>query len=243
MGSTLYGRFQKEYYENSPLIAQYLIDDSEGEIISAKTHLKYTEFKEVKSALEESKISWGANDAIFRKYKENYFLTFPFSKSVYIFDSEFNQIDELEIKTFMGFDEGFSFKMQRTPSKVYDGTYLDFRAYLENNSIRNIQLLDSLLIIQYQPPLHESEYLHRLPTENEVMRTGDWSAFYIIVDQYWLIYDLKTKQERVIRLPKGNRTGMFIDEKTMLVNKYNDDVEEQYIFKYRLKTGLSELFD
>ncbi|MFT7421428.1 MAG: hypothetical protein ACI9QN_002359, partial [Arcticibacterium sp.] len=198
MGSTLYGRFQKEYYENSPLIAQYLIDDSNGKVISATTHLKYTGFKEVKSALEESKINWGANDAIFRKYKENYFLTFPFSKSIYILDGEFNQIDELEIKTFMGFDEGFSFKMQRTPKKLYDRTYLEFRAHLENISIENIQLIDNLLIIQYQPPLNEGDYLHRFPTENEVMNSGDWSPFFISVDQFWLIYDLKTGEERVI---------------------------------------------
>ena len=243
LGSTMYGSFRKEHYENSSVIAQYVIDDSEGMVISAETHLKYNEFKEVKTALKESKISWGASDPIFRKHDDNYFVTFPFSKSIYIFDSEFNPVDELEIKTFKGFDVGFSFSMQPTPKKLYDRTYLEFRAYLENNSIKNIQLIDNLLVIQYQPPLAESDYLHRFPTENEVMNSGDWSPFFMTVDQFWLIYNLETKEERVIRLPKENRTGMFLDDKTMLVNKYIDGVEDRYILKYILKTRLSELFD
>ncbi|GAB5524556.1 MAG: hypothetical protein Roseis2KO_24280 [Roseivirga sp.] len=239
IGSTLYSTFNNEHYERSDAIAQFIIDDRQEKVIKASTKLPLKQYEEIKRGLDDRSISWGGREAIFREYNGQFFLTFPFSKVVYVYNQEFEEIDRISLQTLHLYDPGFSYPMQTTPEQLYDRTYLEFRAYLENSFIKNIQIMNDLLIIQYQAPLKESEYLHRFPTKKDIQTKDNWEDFFIKVDQTWLIHDLKTKKEKLIRLPKDHDLATFLDERRLLIMKEIKGVEDPYIFKYYLKEPLS----
>jgi hypothetical protein len=240
IGSTLYSTFNNEFYEKTNAIAQFVIDGNKGKVVEASTKLPLSQFNVVKAGLANRTISWGGREAIFREYQGRFFLTFPFSKTVYIYNDGFEQVDQLVLKTLHLYDPGFSFSMQPTPEELYDRTYLEFRAYLENSFIKNMQIMDSLLIVQYQAPLNESEYLYGFPTKKEIQTQDNWEDFFVKTDQTWLIYDLKTKREKLIRLSKEHDLGTFLSDRRMLVTKEIPGVEDAYIFKYDLQTPISE---
>lgn len=240
IGSTSYSTFNNEYYEKSSAIAQFVIDDRQEKIIESSTKLPLMQYEEIKKGVDNRSISWGGREAIFREHNDQFYVTFPFAKSVYVYDSEFQEVDRISLKTLHLYEPGFSYKMQPTPDELYDRTYLEFRTYLESSFIKNMQITDDLLIIQYQAPLKESDYLHNFPTKNEILTKDNWEGFFVKVDQMWLIHDLQTGKEKLIRLSSEHDLGTFLDKNRLLVTRNIDGIEDLFIFKYLLKESISD---
>lgn len=234
IGSTKYGPFSEGYYRNSYALAQFLIDDITGKVLSVKKLLPYAEVDEVKEALEDRRVSWGIKEPVFAYSKGKYFVAFPFSNKVEVYDQSFNKVfSAYKVEYMTTSRKGYSYSMQPTPQDLYDRTYMDFRAYYENPHVRGIQVVGDQIVLQIQPPYPKNKYEGIIPDKEEIKTKGNWEAFSVSVEQYWLQFNMVDYSERVIKLGAGHHIGKFLDPNTMIVLKSPEKYDNLYIMKYR----------
>lgn len=240
LGSTQFFRYDETFFERTHTIGQYTIDDQTGKLISAESKLPYNEFDYIKTSLEKQTVSWGSNKVKFINSQNLWYITFPFSRKVYVYDQDFELKQKIELKTLQRYEDKAELRMGVEAKDTYERTFLDFSLYLGNLSIRDIQILEHLLIVQYEPPLPESTYLKFFPTASEIKATGDFTGFFHERDQHWLIHDLATGKEEIVKLPKGHHFGKFLDPQTLLVIN-RDPIRETFFLKYTLAKPIMNL--
>jgi len=240
LSSTQFFRYNKKFLENSHTIGQFTIDDRTSKLISAESKLPYSDFDRIKSSLASETISWGTDMIKFVKSKDLWYITFPFSRKVYVYDEAFNLKEKIELTTLQRYKDKAEVRMNVEAKDTYERTFLDFSLYLGNLSIRDIQILENLLIVQYEPPLPEDKYLRHFPTAAEVNATGDFTGFFQQRDQHWLIHNLDNGREEIVKLPKGHLNGQFLDRNTLLVAN-RDSIRETFFLKYTLAKPIMNL--
>lgn len=243
VGSTLYSEFTKSYYENTDVLARFEINEYQQKIVSAKTFMSYERFPEVKEDLKEGKIFWFNLYPMFQTVGNKTYLTFPFSDCVYILDENFKiekRIKSLVLSEVKKVKNGSDF-LHNTPRDYYDLVYYRNKNAFSNIYITNLQTLDDLVIVQFSKPSEEKDFLPKFPTREEVNKDQmNYEGFIHKRDQYWLIYNLKSGKEELIKLFPEYKTGIFLDKKRMLVEKTFDDIEGFYLMKYTLPEAVGQ---
>ena len=241
ISSTISSKYEPEYYDKTDVLAEFEIDDLSGKVLTAKTVLPFVDFDEIKNALNEKEFAWGSDHSIFTKVADKLYLTFPFSRQVYVFDDNYQLIEQVKLNALSQYEVGASIKMADVYYDLYERTFADFSAYLSNLTVRGIQLYENYLIVQYEVPLKESEYLKFFPTEKEAYETDNWGGFFQERDQFWLIHNLTDSSERFIRLPKGHHFGSFLNHNQLLVESRADS-DESLLLKYTLSESIKDQY-
>jgi hypothetical protein len=222
-------------------IAQFTIDDFEEKVISTKTFWPYSDIPEVKEALARGSLCWSGSEARFDIIDEKVYLTYPFLRKVYVLNRRFKVMDTFELKSLRQYQNGYCRNLSsEPPTTTYDRTYEQFRTYLSNLHIRDIQVLENLFIVRFVTPLNENDFLSKFPTPKETEDIGAYQGFFQSRDMYWLVYNTSNGNEELIRLSPEHRQGVFLDKNRLLVEKVFADREERYLMKYLLKKTLGE---
>lgn len=243
VGNTLYSEFTKSYYENTDVLARFEINEYQQRIVSAKTFMPYKSFPEVKKTLKEGKIFWFNLYPMFQAAGNKTYLTFPFSDCVYVLNEDFKIEKKLKSKVLSKFKKikkGSDFLLN-TPTDYFDRVYYRNKNAFSNLYISNFQVLNDLVIVQFSKPSEEKDFLPKFPTRqqaNEDLR--NYQGFVHKRDQYWLIYNLKSGKEELIKLPTEYQKGIFLDKKRMIVEKKFDDLEGIYLMKYTLPNQIGQ---
>jgi hypothetical protein len=229
------------FYEDQPTIARFVIDDFQQKVISTDTFWPYTDIPEVSKALEQGSLCWSGSEARFDIVGDEIYLTYPFLRKVYVLNRRFRVKEEYELKSLSDYQSGYCRDLTSEPPKdTYEQTYEQYRTYLSNFHIRDIQALDNLLIIRFVAPLSESDFLPGFPTRKEAEDILAYQGFFQSRDMYWLIYNRDSGKEQVIRLSPEHRQGIFLDKRRLLVEKVFPDREEGYLMKYTLSQPIGQ---
>jgi hypothetical protein len=241
VGSTIHSDFTKSYYENTDVLARFEINEYQQKIVSAKTFMPHKDLPEIKESLKEGKMFWFNPSPTFHTIGNKTYFTLSFSDCVYVLNENFKIEEKIKPKVLSEVKKaknGSDFLLS-TPLDYYDRTYHQYKTVLSNLYIRNIQVLEDLVIVQFSKPLKENEFLLKFPTRNEVNQ-GQMGGFAHKRDQYWLIYNLKSGKEELIKLPPDYGKGIFLDKKRMIVEKKFDDLEGFYLMKYTLPVPIGQ---
>ena len=233
--------YKKDFYTRQPSLAQFIIDDNQERVISKNTYWPYTDIPEVKSALEAGKLCWSGSEARFDIQDDNIYLTYPFLRKVYKLNQRFELEATYELQTLAGYKGGYCRDLAaKAPENTYERTYRQYHTYLSNLHIRDIQVMDELIMLQFVVPMEESKFLPNFPTAAQARDIGAYQGFFQPRDMYWVIFNTDTGQEKVVRLSDEHRQGVFLDKNRLLVEKVLDDVEDRYLVKYRLDHPISD---
>ncbi len=237
VGSTLYSEFTKSYYENTDVLARFEINEYQQKIVSSETFMPYKSFPEVKETLKEGKIFWFNLYPMFETTGNKTYLTFPFSDCIYVLNENFKiekRIRSKKLSEVKKIKNGSDFLI-KTPTDYFDLIYYRNKNAFSNLYIKNLQVLSDLVIVQFSKPSEEKDFLPKFPTKQQVNEDlRNYEGFVHKRDQYWLIYNLKSGKEELIKLPTEYQKGIFLDEKRMIVEKKFDDLEGTYLMKYTL---------
>ncbi|MEC7753048.1 6-bladed beta-propeller [Roseivirga sp. UBA1976] len=243
VGSTLHSEFTKAYYENTYTIGRFEISEYQQKIISAEAVMPYEVFPEVQESLNEDKIFWFDLYPMFQRIGNKTYLTFSFSDCVYVLNEDFQVEEKIKSKVLSQIKrnkKGSDFLMN-TPKDYYDLVYYRNKNAYSNLYITNLQVLDDLVIVQFSKPSDQSDFLPKFPTKQQVNEDRmNYKAFVHRRDRYWLIYNLESGKEELIKLPSEFNTGIFLDQKTMLVEKTFDDMDGFYLMKYSLPEAIGQ---
>lgn len=241
VNTTASSPYTSGFYDDQPTIARFVIDDYLQKVTSTKTFWPYNDIPEVKKALEEGSLCWSGSEARFDIIDDKIYLTYPFLRKVYALNKRFKIIDTYELKSLGHYQSGYCRDLSTDPPvTTYERTYEQYRTFLSNLHIRDIQVLDELLMVRFVAPLRESDFLPKFPTPNEAEDIGAYDGFFQPRDMYWLIYNTTNGSEQVIRLSPEHRQGIFLDKSRLLVEKVFPDREERYLMKYSLSKSLGE---
>lgn len=231
--------YKAGFYVDQPTIAQFTIDDFEQKVISKETFWPYTDMNEVREALKNQSLSWSGSEARFDIVDDEIYLTYPFLKKVFVLDKRFKIKETYELKSIGRYQSGYSRDLAGDPpSNTYEQTYEQFRTFLSNLHIRDIQVLDRLIMVRFVMPLDENEFLSKFPTAKDAQDVVAYQGFFQSRDMYWLVYNMDTGDEQLIRLSPEHRQGVFLDKNRLLVEKVFPDREERYLMKYTLQNPL-----
>ncbi|MFT7055737.1 MAG: hypothetical protein ACJAR3_001367 [Roseivirga sp.] len=243
VGSTLHSEFTKAYYENTDVLARFEINEYQQKIVSAETFMPYENFPEVKESLKEGKIFWFNLYPMFHTVGNKTYLTFSFSNSVYVLNENFKIEERIKSKVLSEVEKiknGSDF-LPRTPMQNYDRVYYRNKNAFSNLYITNLQVMDDLVMVQFAKPSEEKDFLPKFPTRQQANEDRrNYEGFIHERDQYWLIYNLKSGKEELIKLPTEYKNGIFLDKRRMIVEKKFDDLEGFYLMKYTLTNPIGQ---
>lgn len=243
VGSTLHSQFTKDYYEHSSIIGHFEINEYQQKILSAESLFSYQDFPDIEESLKKDKIFWFDLYPLFEHVGDKFYLTFTFSDIVYVLNEDFKVENEIKSEILSEIKKsniGSDFLLQ-TPSEYYDLVYYRNKNAYSNLHIKNIQILNDLIIVQFSKPLDEEDFLPDFPTKKQVYESQSaLQGFVHRRDQYWLIYDLNSSEENLLKLPREYGTGIFLDKKRILVEKSFDNLEGFYLMKYTLQNAISD---
>tara|TARA_R110001599_G_scaffold544_1_gene2370 strand:- start:212 stop:1483 length:1272 start_codon:yes stop_codon:yes gene_type:complete len=241
VGSTIHSPFTKSYFENTDVLARFEINEFQQKIVSAETFMPYKDLPEIKESLKEGKTYWFNPNPLFQTIGNKTYFMLSFSDCIYVLNEDFEIEEMIKPKVLSEVNKiknGSNFLL-KTPYEYYDMTYYQYKNFLSNLYINNLQVLGDLVIVQFSKPLKEKDFLPKFPTRNQV---NQWQidGFSQKRDQYWLIYNLKNGKEELIKLPPEYVTGIFLDKKRMVVEKRFDDIEGFYLMKYTLPNPIGQ---
>ncbi|WP_268122820.1 hypothetical protein [Roseivirga pacifica] len=228
--STIHLTNSAEFYENSDALAVFDIDVESLALIDAKTEIPYKSIDEVQKALATKKFNWSSPSPNIDFYNQHYYLSFPFFNGFFIYDLEFNLIEKIDFGSDKNLG-GFYAEMdgQKSQDKLINTIQL-FRLLRENINVSNIQVEDSLVLIQYPEVFKKGTY--PLPNRESI---GNVTALNYAFEQVFFVYDLKTKQLYNGTLPEEHYNIMLLDRNTMLIETQSSQVEDKILLKAKLK--------
>jgi hypothetical protein len=241
VGSTSHSEFIKSYYENTDAFARFEINEYQQKIVSAETFMPYKDLPEINESLKEGKTYWFDSKPLFHTIGNKTYFTLSFSDCVYVLNENFKIEERIKPKVLSEVNKnksGSDFLLNKYVD-YYDRTYYQFKNVLSNLYIRNLQVLDDLVIVQFSKPLKETDFLPKFPSREQA-NEGQMKGFFQKRDQYWLIYNLKSGKEELIKLPPEYGTGIFLDKKRMIVEKRFVDLEGFYLMKYTLPEAIGQ---
>ena len=240
VGSTLHGQFTKKYYDDTDVLARFEINEHQQKIVSAESYIPYNSLSEIQESLKTGKSYWFNPHPLFFNQNNILYFVLPFSDTIYVFDENFKLEKKIKSDVLSKIREiknGSEFFLKPTQD-YYELTYYQYKNVLGNLYIKNLQVLDGLLVIQFQKPLLEKDFLPKFPTRDQFDKRQ--KGFYQERDQYWLIYNLENGEEELLKLTENHRNGTFLDEKRLLVEKKFDDIEGFYLMKYTLPEAIGQ---
>ncbi|WP_339700007.1 hypothetical protein [uncultured Roseivirga sp.] len=241
VGSTIYSPFTKSYYENTDVLARFEINEYQQKIVSAETFMPNKGLPEIKESLKEGKTYWFNPNPLFQIIGNKTYFMLSFSDGIYVLNEDLEIEEMIKPKVLSEVNkikDGSNFLL-KTPYQFYDMTYYQYKNFLSNLYINNLQVLGDLVIVQFSKPLKGKDFLPKFPTRNQVNQ-GKVGGFSQKRDQYWLIYNLKNGKEELIKLPPEYLTGIFLDKKRMVVEKRFNDIEGFYLMKYTLPNPIGQ---
>jgi hypothetical protein len=102
-GSTLYAHESKEYFENATGVAQFAIDMDSLKVIEYNAKLPLIQLPKIQEALKDEGFYWEDAYPIFDYENGLFYLTYAFSREVFVYDQQFNLIDTIDLKTLESF--------------------------------------------------------------------------------------------------------------------------------------------
>lgn len=228
VGSTVYGSHSADFFENAMSLVEFTIDLSKLEVVDYVKHLPYKEIPEVKEALVDEQIWWNLNEAVFDFQEDSYYLVYPFSKHVTIYDTKFNFVDNINFEKLDALTyQKYSEPMGTLPLDVYDRTVSMRRLEFENFNINFIDIKGDYLLIQFPEILRENS--NQLPTKEEIGRPGQVPPRHLNA----IIKNLETGEEKFIVLPTDFYRIQIIDWNTFYGFHISNEEEFNALIKLR----------
>lgn len=228
VGSTVYPRNSVEFYENAFSVVEFTIDLERLEIVDHAKHLPYRDVPEVKEALSGEKVWWSINNPVFEIKDEMFYVAYPFSNSVAVYDSVFNFVENINFLKLKNISSKRYFKaMGKTIEDRYDRVIMSQRLSSENLKINRIDIQDNYLLIQFPEILKENGYY--LPEKNEIGTVREAPAQHL----HAIIKNLDTGEEKFITLPSDFYHIHIIDWNTFYGYHKRTDKEYTALIKFR----------
>lgn len=228
VGSTDYWIHSVDFFQNAYSLVEFTIDLSQLEVIDYVKHLPYREIPEVQEALVDKEIWWNVNGAVYDFQDDAFYLVYPFSKQVSVYDTSFNTVDhikfdKLEALTYQKYSE----RMGATPLDFHDRVISMRRLEYENLNINYIDIKGDYLLIQFPEILRENSYT--LPTKAEIGMPSLTEPKHLNA----IIKNLKTGEEKFIVLPTDFYRIHIIDWDTFYGYHKSKETEYNALIKFR----------
>ena len=100
--SSNYSIRDRRFFENESGITRFTISKTDFTVTHVEKFLPFSSKKKLQNALESGNIHWQRPLPIFEHFNGNFYVVYPFSDSVFIYDSDFNLISTLELDLIKG---------------------------------------------------------------------------------------------------------------------------------------------
>lgn len=217
-----------DFYRNTDALLVFDIDVENISLIDSKTEIPFKSLDQIKRAISKREISWSTPSPNLEYYNNHYFLSFPFFKGILIYDSDFSLVEKI---LFNSYEENARFNIKMN-GKILDqlGTSIQrMRLLRENMNVANIQVADSLVLIQYPEVFQKDSY--PLPNEGSIGRVTSLNYGF---KQIVMILDLKNGQQYQTILPEEHYDITLIDRQTLLIETQSSLQEDKFVLKGRL---------
>ena len=148
VGSTIYSPFTKSYYENTDVLARFEINEYQQKIVSAETFMPNKGLPEIKESLKEGKTYWFNPNPLFQIIGNKTYFMLSFSDGIYVLNEDLEIEEMIKPKVLSEVNkikDGSNFLL-KTPYQFYDMTYYQYKNFLSNLYINNLQVLGDLVI-------------------------------------------------------------------------------------------------
>ncbi|PIQ47586.1 MAG: hypothetical protein COW03_14415 [Cytophagales bacterium CG12_big_fil_rev_8_21_14_0_65_40_12] len=230
-GSTLYAHESKEYFENATGVAQFTIDMDSLKVTGYKAKLPLIQLPEIQEALKDEGFYWEDAYPIFDYENGLFYLTYAFSRELFVYDQQFNLIDTIDLKTLKSIpNRNFVQKIGSNDDEFLVRAINTMRRRNENRNIQRISVKGNKVVLQFTEILKEGSY--ELPSNKNL---GVPKKVSDRILNHALFKDLKTNEERFITFPEDHYSVFMTDHQDFLVHVIPREREEVFLLKYRLK--------
>ena len=114
--------------------------------------------------------------SIIPKIGNKFYYALSFSDHIYVLDEKLQIKKEIRPKVLSEVNKGKNGSdfLLETPRQFYDRSCYQFKNYLGNLYLSNLQVIDELLIVQFQKPLLEKEFLPKFPLQGHNLTGEKW---------------------------------------------------------------------
>ena len=217
--SNVHSRFSDKLFSEAESLVYFTIDKNTWEIIDYDSRLPFKNLSEIQDALQVRKVHWSENQPLFDFSDNKYFVAYPFSKYVRVYDNNFIKLDSIEFNTLSKIPlVNFESEMKKIDD-AYKRNIVALRLARENLKIQYIDVIDNFILIQFSEISKKDNY--SLPTIEEFGSPRDTSPAFL----HAIVKNLTTGEEKFITLPP-NFYKIYIKNWNTFYGYYSSKKEE-----------------
>ena len=229
-GSSMFQLDSPKYYEESTGVAQFTIDLLNDVITGYDKKLPLINQPEIKEALKGKGRHWEQSNPVFDYENGKFYLIFPFSKNVNLYDENFVLLEKIPLDTLDFFPNyGFHHEIAENDYEFFRRAVISQRMRNENLNIQAIDVQEQKILIQFPQIFEEGTYPLIERKDLGVPKQLGYTIY-----NHVLIKDLSSGKEQVLTLPADYYQTRYIGQREYLNSLYlPNEKEKSYLIKHR----------